>query len=98
MVLAAWKESAGKDGSVLVEKELTSGTSSYLIFAYPIFVGEPATAAGAIAIEPPAARQGYVVLGYDLAPVEWFKQQENEKKVEAVQKAALYTGAVGALF
>jgi len=98
-VLATWKENAGKSGgNVLVETEITSGTSSYLIFAYPIFVGEKPTAAGAIAAEPPTARQGYVVLGYDLAPVEWFKQQENDKKLEAVQKAALYTGAVGALF
>src|SRR5262245_58248136 len=83
-VLDAWKENAGKNGSVLVEKELVSGTSSYLVFAYPIFVGGPATAEGALAAEPPSARQGYVVLGYDLAPVEWFKQQENEKKLEAV--------------
>ena len=98
-VLATWKENAAnKAGGVLVEQELKSGTTNYLIFAYPIFVGEPATAAGAIAAEPPPARQGYVVLGYDLAPVEWFKQQANEKKREAVKKAALYTGAVGALF
>ncbi|HEY5952570.1 MAG TPA: SpoIIE family protein phosphatase, partial [Kofleriaceae bacterium] len=97
-VLATWKENAGKNGSVLVEQELTSGTSRYLIFAYPIFIGEPPTAAGAIAADPPPARQGYVVLGYDLAPVDWFKAQENEKKAEAIQKAALYTGAVGALF
>lgn len=96
--LATWKENAAKNGPVLVQFPLRSGTSDYLVFAYPIFVGEDPTAAGAIAPEPPLARQGYVVLGYDLAPVEWFKQEAQEQKAAAVTKAALYTGAVGALF
>src|SRR5262245_2521629 len=56
--LATWKDNAAKNGPVLVQFPLTSGTSDYLIFAYPIFVGEPPTAAGAIAAEPPQARQG----------------------------------------
>jgi serine phosphatase RsbU (regulator of sigma subunit) len=94
--LAGWKAAGDKDP--LVSFDLTSGTSEYKIFAYPIFVGEPATAAGAIAADPPQARQGYVVLGYDLAPLESFKQEANETKAAAVTKAALYTGAVGALF
>jgi serine phosphatase RsbU (regulator of sigma subunit) len=99
--LAAWKEDAGnpaKNDSVLVQFDLKGGATDYKIFAYPIFVNEPPTAAGAIAADPPSARQGYVVLGYDLAPVEWFKQEANEQKAVAVTKAALYTGAVGALF
>jgi serine phosphatase RsbU (regulator of sigma subunit) len=97
-VLATWKENAAKNGPVLVEFKMTSGMSDYRIFGYPIFVGEDPTAAGALAAEPPQARQGYVVLGYDLARVGWFKQEANEEKAEAVTKAALYTGAVGALF
>ncbi|NVB81210.1 MAG: SpoIIE family protein phosphatase [Kofleriaceae bacterium] len=95
--LAAWKDNAAKNGPALVTFELSSGPASYRIFAYPVFVGD-ATAAGAIAAEPPQARQGYVVLGYDLGPVEVFQSLANEQKAAAVKKAALYTGAVGALF
>ena len=96
--LDTWK-AGGKSGGALVEADVSTASSDYRIFAYPIFVGdEPATAEGAVAEDPPAARQGYVVLGYDLAPVAWFKQRANEQKAEAVKKAALYTGAVGALF
>jgi serine phosphatase RsbU (regulator of sigma subunit) len=97
-VQAAWATAATSNGNPLVDLTLQSGGSNYLIFAYPIFVGEPATAAGAIAKDPPQALQGYVVLGYDLEPVAWYKQEANEQKAAAVKKAALYTGAVGALF
>jgi len=95
-----WKKNAAgtNKGDVLVTFDLASGTSKYKVFAYPIFFGEAPTAAAAIAPEPPTARLGYVVLGYDLAPVEWFTQEANEQKAAAVTKAALYTGAVGALF
>jgi serine phosphatase RsbU (regulator of sigma subunit) len=96
--LGAWKDNAAKNGSALVTFELTSGPASYRIFAYPVFVGEPATAAGAIAADPPQPRQGYVVLGYDLAPLAWFQTKATEQKAAAIKKAALYTGAVGALF
>ena len=97
--LDTWKKAKPTD-PVLVSFDLKSGTSEYKIFAYPIFVNEAPTAAAAAQAEPPSsgARQGYVVLGYDLAPVEWFKQEANEQKAAAVTKAALYTGAVGALF
>jgi serine phosphatase RsbU (regulator of sigma subunit) len=98
-VLAAWgSAAAAKNGSALVELSLESGGAPYRVFAYPVFVGEPATAAGAIAAEPPPARQGYVVLGYDMTPVQWYEEEANEQKTEAVTKAALYTAAVGALF
>src|SRR5258706_2486889 len=66
--LATWKENAAQKGDALIQFDLQSGGASYRVFAFPVFVGEPATAAGAIATESPAARQGYVVLGYDLAP------------------------------
>ncbi len=98
-VLAAWQTNAGKkDGSALVELSLESGGAPYRVFAYPIFLGEAPTAAGAAAKEPPTARQGYVVLGYDMTPVTWFKQEADEQKAAAVRKAVLYTAAVGALF
>jgi serine phosphatase RsbU (regulator of sigma subunit) len=96
--LDTWKSNAASSEDPLVMFDLTSGTSKYKVFAYPIFVGEDPTAAGAVAEEPPIARLGYVVLGYDLAPVEWFRQEANEQKTAAITKAALYTGAVGALF
>lgn len=92
--LAAWKDS--KKGDALVQFDLQNG--AYRAFAYPVFVGEPPTAAGALATDPPQARQGYVVLAYDMAPVEWFTASAADQKKEASTKAALYTGAVGALF
>jgi serine phosphatase RsbU (regulator of sigma subunit) len=96
--LAAWDRHAEIAGSALVELELDSGAATYRVFAYPIFVGTETTAAGAIATEPPAGRQGYVVLGYDLSPVAWFAAAAEAQKTAAARKAALYSGAVGALF
>ena len=94
--LAAWK--AAKKGEALVESDVTSSGSKVAVFAYPVFVGEAPTAAGALATDPPQARQGYVVLGYDMAPVDWFTQEAADQKAAASTKTALYTGAVGALF
>ena len=95
--LEMWK-AAGK-GDPLVNFEIASGGSTYRVFAYPIFVGEAPTAAAAIPVEPPgSARQGYVVLGYDLAPIETFAAQADTEKSAAITKAALYTGVVGVLF
>jgi serine phosphatase RsbU (regulator of sigma subunit) len=92
--LNQWK--ASKKGEALVQFDVQNG--AYRAFAYPVFVGEPPTAQGALATDPPAARQGYVVLGYNMAPVEWYTQEAADQKKEASTKAALYTGAVGALF
>jgi hypothetical protein len=83
-VQAAWEAGAKSNGNPLVDLTMSSGGSNYLVYAYPIFVGEPATAAGAAAAEPPQARQGYVVLGYDLEPVAWYKAEANEQKAAAV--------------
>jgi serine phosphatase RsbU (regulator of sigma subunit) len=98
--LARWHDNAASKGDALIELDVQSGNSSYKVFAFPVFVGEPATAASAIAPadQPPPARQGYVVLGYDLAPVESFTQAAAEQKSKASTKAAIYTGVVGALF
>ncbi|HEY1814335.1 MAG TPA: SpoIIE family protein phosphatase [Kofleriaceae bacterium] len=92
--LATWKTSSDP----LIDFDLKADGATYHVFAYPVFVGAPATSAGALATEPPPARQGYVVLGYDLAPVGWFSAQADEQKAAASTKAVLYTGAVGALF
>jgi hypothetical protein len=72
--LAAWKANAANKGDALVSFDLVDAGASYRVFAYPVFVGEPATAVGALAPpdQPPPARQGYVILGYDLAPLGWF--------------------------
>lgn len=95
--LAGWKAS-GKN-EALVRFELTSAGSQHQVFAFPVFAaGTPATAAGALAAEAPDARLGYVVLGYDLAPIQTFTEKSAEQKAAASTRAALYTGAVGALF
>jgi serine phosphatase RsbU (regulator of sigma subunit) len=92
--LATWKTSSDP----LIDFDVKSDGSTYHVFAYPVFVGATPTSAGALATDPPPARQGYVVLGYDLAPVAWFSTEASEQKAEASTKAALYTAAVGALF
>ena len=93
--LETWK----KGGDPLVNFELESGGSSYRVFAYPIFSGEPPTSAAAWPADPPNdKRQGYVVLGYDLTPITTFASDADVDKTAAIRKAALYTGVVGALF
>ncbi|TMQ22200.1 MAG: HAMP domain-containing protein [Deltaproteobacteria bacterium] len=96
--LAQWKTAAAARREALVRFDTADASSHYQVFAYPVFTGIPATAAGAIAPEPPEQRQGYVVLGYDLAPIDWFASAAAEQKATASTRAALYTGAVGALF
>jgi serine phosphatase RsbU (regulator of sigma subunit) len=94
----AWKAAAKGKGEALVRFDLASAGSQHRVFAFPVFIGTPATAAGALAPEAPDARLGYVVLGYDLAPIEWFASAAEESKASASARAALYTGAVGGLF
>ena len=96
--LAAWKKSADAGGAALVEFDVAHDGARYRMFAYPVFTNVAPTAAGAIAKDRPDGREGYVVLGYDLAPIEWFAQSAEEQKAAAATRAALYTGAVGALF
>ena len=97
--LAMWKSAAATKGDALVRFDLASGGASYRVFALPVFfAGTPPSAAGAIAAEPPAELQGFVVLGYDLAPIDDFVAAADRQKTAASSRAALYTGAVGALF
>jgi serine phosphatase RsbU (regulator of sigma subunit) len=96
--LAKWKDAAAGRGEPLIKFDRSAGDSTYRVFAYPVFEGVAATAAGALPVEPPPHREGYVVLGYDLAPIDWFAQAAAEQKATASTRAALYTGAVGALF
>lgn len=96
--LAGWKAAAAGTREALIKFDSVAGDARYRVFAFPVFTGAQPTAAGALAAEPPDQRQGYVVLGYDLAPIDWFSQQAAEHKAAASTRAALYTGAVGALF
>ena len=93
--LAGWK---APGASALIKFDMSAEGARYRVFAFPVFGGAPATAAGAIAAEPPPQRLGYVVLGYDLAPIDWFSADAAVQKATASTRAALYTGAVGALF
>lgn len=96
--LAAWKEAVAAKGPALARFNLTGDGAPYRVFAFPIFTNAAPTPAGAIAAEPPDARRGYVVLGYDLAPTEAYAATAETEKAQASTRAALYTGAVGALF
>jgi serine phosphatase RsbU (regulator of sigma subunit) len=96
--LGAWQAAAAARGEALIKFDTAASGSRYRVFALPVFIGVPATAAGAIAATPPDQRQGYVVLGYDLAPIDSFAAAAAEQKATASTRAALYTGVVGALF
>ena len=95
--LAAWTAASAGKGDVLVRFDQSDGGSKYRFFAFPVFVNGPASAAGAAATERPDARQGYVVLGYDLAPIDTFAGLAEERKSQASTEAVVYTGAVGVL-
>jgi serine phosphatase RsbU (regulator of sigma subunit) len=97
--MATWTANAtANNGEVLVRFDLTSGNGKYRVFAFPVFAGEPPTAAAAIAPEAPDSRRGYAVLGYDTAPRDWFAEDAEQRKTQESTNAALRTGAVGALF
>ena len=97
--VAAWTAAAkANSGEVLVSFELADASGRYAVFGYPLYMStEPATAAGAIAAEPSLGRRGYLLFGYDLAPIDWFATESAAKKDAASRDAALRTGAVGAL-
>lgn len=95
---SSWSAAASGKGEVLVRFDLNGDGSKYRFFAFPVFVNGPASAAGAASPERPDARQGYVVMGYDLAPIDTFAKIAEERKSEASTEAVLYTGAVGVLF
>ena len=93
-----WKKASTSNGPALVKADVEQDGARYRVFALPVFINAEPTAAGALPSDPPDGRIGYVVLGYDLAPIQWFAQSAEKQKAEASTRAALYTGAVGALF
>ncbi|MCX5744770.1 MAG: SpoIIE family protein phosphatase [Proteobacteria bacterium] len=97
---AQWQAEAARPGggTALVDFEHEADGAKYRVFAFPVFGGAPPTAAGAIATEPPSGRLGYVVLAYDVAPIDRYILASEDHKAEASRSAVLYTGAIGALF
>jgi len=93
--LAQWKQDKAE---ALVRFEMETGGTKYRVFAVPVLLTAAPTAAAALAEDPGDQRLGYVVLGYDLAPIDWFTAEADVQKSAAASKALLYTGAVGALF
>ncbi len=96
-----WKErEAANNPQTLVDFELTSDRDGHLqYFAQPVFEpGTTPTPKAALAEDPGTARQGYVVIGYDLKPIEEYAERNIEQKKEASYKSALRTGAFGAMF
>ncbi|HTJ41365.1 MAG TPA: SpoIIE family protein phosphatase [Kofleriaceae bacterium] len=104
VVVDTWKKTTeawgkgGKDAKTLVSFEATDGPDKYEFFAWPIFVGAPPTAQAALAEDPGNARQGYVVFGYDLAPIERERAKAEKQKTAALNSTAIWSGAVGAMF
>jgi len=98
-VVATWQERA-KAGTAepLVDVETTGAEGKLEIFAFPIFVGAEPTAAAAVAADAGESRQGYVVFGYDLAPIDEFAAVSAKQKDSASREAAIRTGVVGLLF
>jgi serine phosphatase RsbU (regulator of sigma subunit) len=96
--LELWTNAAKTgSGDILLSFDLADASGKYRMFAFPVFYEEAPTAAAAIAPEPSNNRYGYVLLGYDLAPIDWYAAESAERKDAASRDAALRTGAVGAL-
>jgi serine phosphatase RsbU (regulator of sigma subunit) len=93
--VAEWHKPGAKP---LVSFEASDSGVNYAYFAYPVFAVETPTAAGALAADPGDNRRGYVVLGYDLAPLTVAKAKAEKQKTEALNSSAVWSGAVGAMF
>jgi serine phosphatase RsbU (regulator of sigma subunit) len=101
LVMDEWKKRAKENSpEIKVSKELSGEDGKLMLFAYPVFSGDPVSwsAALAAADDPGDNRQGYVVFGYDLSPVDQFAKESAKLKDTEARKAALRTGAFGALF
>ena len=101
LVMNVWKERAkASNPEIKVSQELAGEDGKLQLFAYPVFSGDEIgwSAAGASADDPGENRQGYVVFGYDLSPVDTFAKESAKLKDDESRKAALRTGAFGALF
>ncbi|HVV83900.1 MAG TPA: SpoIIE family protein phosphatase, partial [Kofleriaceae bacterium] len=99
--LATWQDRAAHGVTnpfVDVELPATDGAPRMEVFAAPIFINVAPTAAAAAAPTAGDNRQGYVVFGYDLSPVEKFARDSARDKKAAASKAVVRTAGVGILF
>ncbi len=99
-IMETWVARAGKnDADPRVSIELTGEDGKLQVFGYPVFSGtaDP-TAAAAAAEDPGDSRQGYVAFAYDLSRIDEFAAESAKNKEAESRKAAVKTGAVGALF
>lgn len=106
-IVEEWQRRAGAnqtDPRVALELPAGGGDGAMKVFATLIYVnvdpttGAEPTAAAAAATDADAHRQGYVVLGYDLAPIARFAAESEQLKKDASKKARFRTAAVGLLF
>jgi serine phosphatase RsbU (regulator of sigma subunit) len=98
-IVEAWKTRAGANqADPLVQIDLTGEDGKLEVFGFPVFVGAEPTAAAAVATDPGEARQGYLVFGYDLTPIDEFAAVSEHQKEKASRTAAVRTGVVGLLF
>ncbi|MBK9032339.1 MAG: SpoIIE family protein phosphatase [Myxococcales bacterium] len=98
-VLTEWTARAGANNAdPLVVIDNIGEDGKLEAFGFPVFVGAEPTAAAAIATDPGESRQGYVVFGYDLAPIDEFAALSAQQKDKASREAAIRTGVVGLLF
>jgi two-component system chemotaxis sensor kinase CheA len=89
---AAWRGKPADSKDVLVSVE----DGSTLVYAYPVFIDDAATAAGALSAEAGEQRWGYLAFGYDLGPIAEFAAASERAKAAAaaaaVERAALAGG------
>ncbi|MCA9677395.1 MAG: SpoIIE family protein phosphatase [Kofleriaceae bacterium] len=96
-----WKQALATWGSQKVATasfDIVEDGKKVAVYAYPVFYSEEPTAETALADDPGDNRRGYVVMAYDLSPIEAFAKDARKEKDEASYKAAVKTGVVGALF
>jgi two-component system chemotaxis sensor kinase CheA len=89
---AAWRGKPADSKDVLVSVE----NGSTLVYAYPVFIDDAATAGGALSAEAGEQRWGYLAFGYDLGPIAEFAAASERAKAAAasaaVERAALAGG------
>lgn len=95
--LGQWRTAAANKGPGLVTFSIPTNQPAYRVFAVPVMLSGGPTAEAALA-DNDGNRLGYVLLGYDLAPIEAFSAEAERDKRAATTRAALYSAAVGALF
>ncbi|MEZ4399980.1 MAG: SpoIIE family protein phosphatase [Kofleriaceae bacterium] len=98
-IMTTWKDrAAGGNADALVQLDSIGDDGKLEAFGFPVFVGAEPTPAAAVAVDPGDTRQGYLVFGYDLTPIDEFAASSARQKETASRDAAIRTGVVGLLF